>query len=496
MGELLGVAIGSLVAIVVAVIGFTTNQEVTGIFDRSLRDSREIAVNNVSRFTELLAANTAVTVQPAVLDHNYSYIRSVLTDMTRTDPSLLYLAVFDADGTLIEERGTRPPEDDGAMTAAAPITAQREVVGRVELVYSMSSVESRIKDAQAQNEARRSTSIRNLLIGGGLVLGFGIFIAMGFGLWLSRPVTRMAVAAAELGEGKFDVRVDVSGPTEIQQLATTFNSMAGELKASVESSIEQASLEREVGTARRLQREMMPTEDRIIKGNLEIVSWYAPTGKMGGDWWTVSEGAAGAPINIMIGDVMGHGIPAALFTAAAKSAYRTAAVLGADKRPDELLNTIDTALRDFSNTHTMSCAALRVDLASNQLVLSMGAHPAPLLFRTLHGKPSMDVLQGEGPLLGDANPVGTFTCTTYGFEPGDLIALFTDGLVEAADERGRMYGLRRIGATITQHCDADLATILEALKESLFGHVNDSEIDDDVTVVLIRYLPGEDRAKG
>ncbi|HUH00943.1 MAG TPA: SpoIIE family protein phosphatase [Kofleriaceae bacterium] len=496
MGVLLSVAIGSLLAVVVGVIGYTTNQEVTDIFDRSSHDAREIAAENAARFAELLAANTAVTVQPSVVDHNYSYIRSVLSDLTRTDTNLLYIAVFDAEGALIEASGEVLDDEARVLTATAPIVVRQEKVGRIDLVYSLSSMETRIEAAQDRSKERRSSSIRTLLVGGGLVLGFGVLIAAVIGMWLSRPVARMAQAAAALGEGDFEVRVDVGGPTEIQQLATTFNSMAGELKASVEASIEQAALEHEVATARRLQREMMPSEARIVTGGgLEIASWYTPTGKMGGDWWTISETTPGTPINLMIGDVMGHGIPAALFTAAAKSAYRTASVIGADESPDALLTTVDTALRDFSKTHTMSCCAVRLDLASRQIVLSLGGHPPPLRFRSDAGETSLAVLEGRGPLLGDPDPVGPFTCSSHAFEPGDVIALFTDGLIEAVDARDRMYGLRRLGAIISAHVDEDLDGILDAIKQSFYEYVDLPRLDDDVTVVLIRYLRSEDRAQ-
>jgi serine phosphatase RsbU (regulator of sigma subunit) len=494
MGLLLGIAIAGLVAVIVGVIGYTTNQEVTGIFDRSAKDSRDLAVENVSRFADLLASNTAVTVRPSVLDHNYSYIRSVLADMTKRDDSLIYIGVFDAEGGLIEDSGTRETGDVLAMHASAPIASQQKSVGKVELLYSMAEVDARIGEAQAENQAQRSSSIRYLIITGAVVLGVGVLIAAGFGVWLSRPVTRMAQATSKLGVGQFDVRVDVGGPTEIRQLARTFNSMAGELQASIQSSIEQAALEREVATARRLQRDMMPPEERIAIGDLEIASWYAPAGKMGGDWWAANE-SGGDRVTVMVGDVIGHGIPAALFTAAAKSAYRTVGIVGADSGPQQTLAYIDAALRGFSRTHTMSCCAAQFDLTTRELVLSLAAHPAPLRFRSRNGEAVLDVLDGEGPLLGDPIPGAGFTSSTHALEPGDLFVLFTDGIIEATNERGRMFGLRRLGAAIGARLDDDLDALLASLKKTFYGYVKDNEVDDDVTVVVVRYQPQrEDRA--
>jgi len=496
MGLLLGIGIAAMVALVVAVLGYITNQEVTSFFDRSERDSREIAIANLTASADLLAANTAATVRPAVIDHNYSYIKAVLHGMTSREANLLYVGVFDADGNPVEESGGRSGEGASTIAATAPIQSLERSIGHVELVYSTEAVESRISDAQAENRRRRTASIRSVLIATLAVLAAGLFLAALFGIWLARPVRRLANAASAIGEGDFDVRVDVAGPSELRQLATTFNSMAGELESSLKKSIEQAALEREVAIARRLQREMMPPEERIVIDELELASWYAPAGKMGGDWWTISEYEPGKPLAIMIGDVIGHGIPAAMFTAAAKSAYRTARTCGFHGAPDRILSTIDETLRGFSTTHTMSCCAINIDLVSRQRVMSIGAHPAPLRFRVRPGKPpTMDLLDGEGPLLGDSLPSdATFTYSRHSLRAGDLILLYTDGIIEATDANERMFGLRRLGNTLAAHAAEPLDDILSALKKDFYAFVGDVEVEDDVTVVLFRYTPSDEPA--
>ncbi len=495
MSLLLGLGVAAMIALVVGVLAYTTNQEVTSFFDRSARDSRDIAITNLSTSADLLASNTATTVRPAVIDHNYSYIEEVLDGMTTRDPNLLYIGVFDSDGNPVEQRGSRSPSESSPLTATAAITSRGQEIGKVELLYSTTAVERRIAAAQTENHRRRAASIRSLIIAGSLVLGAGVLLAAIFGVWLTRPVRRLARAASAIGEGKFEVQVDVGGPAELRQLATTFNSMCGDLRSSMEASIEQAALEREIATARRLQREMMPPEQRIQVGELEIASWYAPAGKMGGDWWTISEYSEGKPVAIMIGDVIGHGIPAAMFTAAAKSAYTTAGICGSYSDPHRILATIDEALRGFSATHTMSCCAMQIDLASRRMVLSIGAHPAPLRFRRRDGAIEMDIMAGDGPLLGDSIPTKAgFTYSRYGLSPGDLIVLYTDGLIEATNADRRMFGLRRLGVTVTEHAEDGLEEILTALKSEFYRYVGDVEVDDDVTVVLIRYQPRDDAA--
>jgi sigma-B regulation protein RsbU (phosphoserine phosphatase) len=185
-----------------------------------------------------------------------------------------------------------------------------------------------------------------------------------------------------------------------------------------------------------------------------------------------------------------------MFTAAAKSAYRTARTCGFHSAPDRILATIDETLRGFSTIHTMSCCAMNFDLGNRQIVMSIGAHPAPLRFRLRPGKqPSMDLLDGEGPLLGDSIPShATFSHSSHSLRAGDLILLYTDGIIEATDDADRMFGLRRLGKTVAAHAEEPLEDILSALKDTFYAFAGDVEIDDDVTVVLVRFTPRDESA--
>ena len=264
--------------------------------------------------------------------------------------------------------------------------------------------------------------------------------------------------------------------------------MAGQLEASLAASIERAAVDREIELAHQLQRQMMPPEDRIVLDDVEIIAWYSPAGTCAGDWWTVTPSARGEPHWIMIGDVMGHGIPAALFTAAAQSAYRTAGVLGADHGPDRILATIHAALRGFAQTRTMSCCAATLDPATGRLSVSVGGHPSPLWFRRDDTDVKMEVLEGTGPLLGDAEPTCEFSQAQYDLRTGDLVVLYTDGIIEATNARERMFGVRRLARAISPHATAGLDEIMTSIKQSFSDHVGDVVVEDDVTVVVIRYL--------
>ena len=96
----------------------------------------------------------------------------------------------------------------------------------------------------------------------------------------------------------------------------------------------------------------------------------------------------------MIGDVIGHGVPAALFTAAARGAYRAASLLGAAE-PDQILGTIDRVLRGFAGPHTMSCCAARI--GDGEVRLAIAGHPPPVRFRGAASPAEMTILDAGGP---------------------------------------------------------------------------------------------------
>jgi sigma-B regulation protein RsbU (phosphoserine phosphatase) len=103
------------------------------------------------------------------------------------------------------------------------------------------------------------------------------------------------------------------------------------------------------------------------------------------------------------------------------------------------------------------------------------------------------VVDADGPVLGDQEPGAVFHTVHHPFATGDLLVLFTDGIIEAPDKRGRMFGLRRLADTVRGEATRELPEVLAAIKNAFAAHVGDGEVDDDVTVVLVRQLP-ESRA--
>jgi len=190
-----------------------------------------------------------------------------------------------------------------------------------------------------------------------------------------------------------------------------------------------AELEQERHVALELQRAILPLHDAPFElPGLRAVVRYLPAtrGRVGGDWYITAEMPAGQVL-IAIGDVAGHGLAAAAGMARLRGALAGLAITGAP--PDRLVGWLNDLVRHVAPEHTASVVAGYFDPVSLVLTWAQAGHPPPVLVRGAWAAP-LD--QPDGILLG----AGThgYDVTSVRLRAGDLLLLYSDGLVE---RRGR-----------------------------------------------------------
>jgi len=190
-----------------------------------------------------------------------------------------------------------------------------------------------------------------------------------------------------------------------------------------------AELEQERHVALELQRAILPLHDAPFElPGLRAVVRYLPAtrGRVGGDWYITAEMPAGQVL-IAIGDVAGHGLAAAAGMARLRGALAGLAITGAP--PDRLVGWLNDLVRHVAPEHTASVVAGYFDPVSLVLTWAQAGHPPPVLVRGAWAAP-LD--QPDGILLG----AGTngYAVTSVRLRAGDLLLLYSDGLVE---RRGR-----------------------------------------------------------
>ncbi|EFE71100.1 magnesium or manganese-dependent protein phosphatase [Streptomyces viridosporus ATCC 14672] len=214
-------------------------------------------------------------------------------------------------------------------------------------------------------------------------------------------------------------------------------------------------------TALTLQRSLLPSHPRVT-GGLEVASRYQPAGatsEVGGDWFDVIP-LEGDKTALVVGDVMGSGIPAAAAMGRLRTATTTLASLDLD--PALLLEHLDRIAGGLDQA-IATCVYAVHDPAARQCTVANAGHLPPVRIRIGHAPELLDLPTGVPLGVGGVG----FSTTTVGLEPGDRLVLYTDGLVEtrhhSLDERlDRLLALLdRPGLSLEEVCDLLLRTLHE-----------------------------------
>jgi len=227
---------------------------------------------------------------------------------------------------------------------------------------------------------------------------------------------------------------------------------------------ERAQLAGEMEAAREVQQRLVPASIPRVAG-FQIDTAYLPAAEVGGDFYQVLPLADGATL-IAVGDVSGKGLKAAMTGALAIGALRTLAAEGLS--PDELLTRLNRQIVDAQNGGFTTCLCLRV-AADGAISFANAGHLAP--YRA-----------GEECLSEPGLPLGLLRKSVYPetalqLNPGDTLTLLTDGVPEARNPSGELFGFERTTTISIQPADA----IAQAAQQ--FGQ------EDDITVLTLRYAP-------
>ncbi|MDQ4088962.1 MAG: PAS domain-containing SpoIIE family protein phosphatase/ATP-binding protein [Actinomycetota bacterium] len=239
--------------------------------------------------------------------------------------------------------------------------------------------------------------------------------------------------------------------------------------------------------AESLQRALLPTTMPAVPGLELAVRYVAATdgASVGGDWYdvlTFDDGTTG----IVVGDVIGHDIAASTSMGQLRSAIRIYA-WEEHARPAAALARVDR-LFDKLDLAYATCMFGVLDRTTSTFRWSNAGHPPPLLLR--HGKATF-LVEGNGVLLGVTGGAGMEEATT-GLQEGDVLVLYTDGLVERRDEP-LQAGLARLAAAAERSNASDPEVLCEALLEAL---VPPATTRDDDLAILVARVRADDPSPG
>jgi serine phosphatase RsbU (regulator of sigma subunit) len=241
---------------------------------------------------------------------------------------------------------------------------------------------------------------------------------------------------------------------------------------------ERELLEQELEVARSIQQASLPEEVPILEG-WEIAPYYQPAREVGGDFYDfhlLSEGRLG----VVVGDATGKGVPAALVMSTTCGMLRLAAQ-SYSSSPGEMLQRVNEALCPYIPANMfVTCFYAVLDPDSGLLRYANAGHDLPYL----HHDGEAKELRARGMPLGLMSSMG-YEEMEIVLEGGEAALFYSDGLVEAHDAQGEMFGFPRLRALIAEHGEEQ--ALGDFLLEELYTFVEEGwEQEDDITLLTLR----------
>jgi serine phosphatase RsbU (regulator of sigma subunit)/predicted ester cyclase len=242
---------------------------------------------------------------------------------------------------------------------------------------------------------------------------------------------------------------------------------------------ERERVEQELRVARSIQQASLPKEVPKLEG-WEIAPYYQPAREVGGDFYDVLELKDGR-LGIVVGDATSKGVPAALVMASARSMLR--AVAQASNSPGDVLRRVNNPLvTDIPPNMFVTCFYGVLEPSSGSLTYANAGHDLPYLRRS--GGGDAEELRARGMPLG-LMPGMSYEEGEVSLREGNCLLFYSDGLVEAHDPKGEMFGVPRLRTLIAEH--GEERSLSDFLLEELYSFVGEGwEQEDDITLLTLR----------
>ena len=373
-----------------------------------------------------------------------------------------------------------------------PVTGTPYIVAATTYVYEFSKpivlMENRIAVQTAETTDRIKSTIENTRFFFILFFVVLLLVVSGMVILLSRmitsPIKALSKGSAIVGGGNLDYRVEVHSGDELEELANSFNKMSSDLKHyTIElrrTTAEKERVEKELEIARGIQQSFLPEGPPSIKG-IDLAAMNEPAKEVGGDFFDF------IPVGLhkwglVIADVSGKGVPAALFMALSRTLVRanvsdSLSVSEAIRRSNHLI-----AENDRSNMFVTLFYGV-LDPVEMTLTYVSAGHNPPLMLRK--GANDLILLKAKGVALG-VLPDIELEEKEIKLDSGDVVVLYTDGVTEAINAREEQFGQERVIAITGQNRNLRASEIMQKIKEGVLEFSRGQPQFDDITLMILK----------
>ncbi len=320
----------------------------------------------------------------------------------------------------------------------------------------------------------------------GSLVGLLILLFLLFLFDVVVPLRRVAKQVKNLLTGKAYHRIDPITIDEVGMFTHFFNEITKDLEKVSYDLKERRRMSSELDIAAKIQRDVLPKEAPMSPG-LDIVAKTRAAAEVGGDSFDFLQSPDGNQTFIYIGDVTGHGVPAGLVMVMVDTLIHAAVSMGLANAKDVLVHTNSLLTPRISARLFMTLVMLRWDANLQKMFYTGGGHEHILIYKAAGEK--VEAIRSGGIALGMIPDNSKVTQEKeVPLELGDAIVLYTDGLTEAKNQSGEMYGLDRMTDSLKKHGYLPSAeSIFDHITQDFAKFVGEYVQIDDTTMIVIKY---------
>ena len=306
---------------------------------------------------------------------------------------------------------------------------------------------------------------------------------------VSRPLKELAVAANKMGQGDFDVAIPhLSGRDEIAQFGWAFLNMRTSLKEHIEKQKDLDRIESELDFAKDIQIGFLSMDEKEEGSEdpyHELTPFLLPAKEVGGDFYDFFKLDDGR-LCVVVGDVSGKGVPAALFMMVSRIVLRTMAQnLKSVVETFERANS-ELAKRNRANMFVTVWMGI-VDLKTGRVEFASAGHNPPVI---RHKDGSAEFAKSKAGVVMAAMENSRYKMQTLELAPGDTLFLYTDGVTEATNEHNELFGNDRLLDALTHGGGKGTKEMCRFVKRQIDAFTRKASQFDDITMLAMEYKGG------
>ena len=450
-------------------------------------------------------ANTVATQAAGYIINRRSDVEfdELVVSYRRSNPELTRVVLTDSTGTIlahsedilnIRKKYRLPPYVDAAEVGVTqrkdvggeqinylmlPIKTGERTLGMVYVTYSSAPIYHKLTDAR-----------QKILILTALMLVVGIIGIYLLSNYFVTPIVKITRRVRQFTSGDMETELPLEGADEFFEISRAFNDMMTRVSRDRKNIIEREKMAKEIEVASQIQKTLLPRELPKLPG-LEIDAYYRAASMVGGDLYDVFEIGANRYC-LVVADVSGKGVPASLVMSMLRTVFQIQAE-NAVSAKETMLKVNEYLIRNIPPGMFITVLLAIYDSSARGLSIVSAGHNPMVYYKA--GTKQVVLVNPSGMPLGVPSTLeGDFTDrleeVNLKLDSGDLLFIYTDGITEATNREGRLYGQERLIKFMEDKLLHSTYDKLSSLTEDIVAEIDSfsgfAKQNDDITFILAR----------